>query len=248
MVNKYALLLLFLIIAFSAFIKPLKATENSEFELFSPETDEVLHMQTIKLTGINSSIEHDYNIRLMNTNPPSWAPFYTGVLGKAFFATPPLASDYTFSNLTLTICHAVESSAYMEVGVGKWDTHGNADFEYNTTAPLTSNYPWTNATINATVSVEQGERLLIWLRTTTDGTANIMFYFGDSDHDSKVRYAGTANYVPEMPLSFIFLLFVSVSSAAILLKKRGSYDKQYRFSFTAISLSKPRLEGHVVTE
>jgi hypothetical protein len=199
--------------------RPLKAGDTRDSEVFSPEADDVLHMQISRLAGINSSIEEDYKIFLMNTNPAPSLPFTTGRAGKTFFASPPLTSAFTFNNITLTICHAAEPLAYAEAGIGWWDTSGNAHFHLNITAPLTPNMSWSNMTFNTTLALQQGERLLLWVRTTIDGTINTWFYFGDSDHDSTAQYTGTASYIPEYTQLPTLLLFLLVVLMCATLKK-----------------------------
>lgn len=214
------MLFLFIIITVSTLlIRPLFAVEDEKFEPFA-SADDVLHFQTTQLSGINSSIESNYGLRLMNKNPPPWSPFVSYILGYAFFTSLPLAYDFTFENVNITAIHAsASSSTYMEAGVGWFDFNGNAHFFLNNTKLLTAGATLSFVNFSISMDLHSGERFMVFVRIFS-GQTYMQFYYGDEDHDSNVRYDGTAIYVPEFPKEFIFPMFLSITVLSILLKKK----------------------------
>jgi hypothetical protein len=230
------LFFLSVVIVFSMFTaRPSRGVEE-DAKPFPPSIDDVLHMQLTHVTGLNSSIEENYTIFLIDLKPAPSLPFFTGRTGYVFFASPPLASPFTFNSINLTLCHDTGGSPYVEIGIGKWDIAGNAHFQLNTTAPLTPYAAWTNITVEVTLTLQEGERLLLLLRTKRDASIDLWLYFGDSDHDSRAQYAGTAAYVPEFPASFTFLLLLYLTAAAKLLKKESDSKKIHNSSDLTFTL------------
>lgn len=201
---------------------PVRALGNNSSERFFPATSEILYFKSQKLGGINSSIEGNYSIYLMDTSPPPWLPFAHGRLGYTFFASLPLGLGFTFSNLTATAFHdPASSSTLLEVGIGWFDIDGNLHFFLNNSMPLLSGTTRNSVTFDADMELQIGQRLMTWIRVVTTQSSLKTFWFGDEDHNSSVRYLGNAPFIPEISTNIVLPLLMSTMLLATIVYIRG---------------------------
>jgi hypothetical protein len=208
-------------------------------EKLQVETDDTLHFKITKLYGINSTIEENYSIYLMDTNPPPWSPFATGRLGWTYFASYPLASGFTFGTMNMTVYNNGGSSSYIDVSIGWFDDQGNAHFYQNESRQL-SGTGIDSITVDVSLQLQAGQRLMISLRVI-EGQTLQTFWFGDDEHDSRVLYIGTAPFIPEFSSSTIMLTFMITMLFLLRLRKHfknHSGNTLFQFAENQVSLTK----------
>jgi hypothetical protein len=208
-------------------------------EKLQVETDDTMHFKTAKLYGINSTIEGNYSIYLMDTNPPPWSPFATGRLGWTYFASYPLAFGFTFGTMNMTIYNNGGSSSYVDVPIGWFDDQGNAHFYENESRQL-SGTGIDSIILDVNLQLQAGQRLMICVRVI-EGQTLQTFWFGDDEHDSRVLYTGTAVFIPEFSTTTIMLTFMVTTLFLLRLRKRfknHSGDTLFQFTENQVSLTK----------
>ena len=195
-----------------------------------PEIDDELHFQITKLHGINSSIEGNYSIYLMDSNPPPWLPFALGRFGWTYFASLPLASNFTFRTINITIYYVVDlprsyenTTKYANVSIGWFDVQGNAYFHLNESRQL-SETAIDSLVFDTNLQLMAGQRMIIGVRVVT-GTLILELCFGDEKHDSRIQYEGSAVYIPEFSTVAIMVpAFVIITFITLLFRKRFILD------------------------
>ncbi|MDH5787902.1 MAG: hypothetical protein OEZ40_06405, partial [Candidatus Bathyarchaeota archaeon] len=202
-------------------------------------TDDSLHFKITKLYGINSTIEGNYSIFLMDTNPPPWSMFAFGRLDWTYFASYPLASGFTFGTMNMTIYSNGGLSSYIDVSIGWFDDQGNANF-YQNESRQSSGTGIDSITVDVNLQLQAGQRLMIGVRVI-EGQMLQTFWFGDDEHDSRVQYIGTAQFIPEFSSITIMLTFMITMIFLLRLRKRfknHSGDTLFQFTENQVSLTK----------
>ncbi|MDH5482053.1 MAG: hypothetical protein OEY22_04125 [Candidatus Bathyarchaeota archaeon] len=208
-------------------------------EKLQVETDDSLHFKITKLYGINSTIEGNYSIFLMDTNPPPWSMFAFGRLDWTYFASYPLASGFTFGTMNMTIYSNGGLSSYIDVSIGWFDDQGNANF-YQNESRQSSGTGIDSITVDVNLQLQAGQRLMIGVRVI-EGQMLQTFWFGDDEHDSRVQYIGTAQFIPEFSSITIMLTFMITMIFLLRLRKRfknHSGDTLFQFTENQVSLTK----------
>ena len=206
-------ILVLLLALFFSILMAVNFGNTQEFHSFS--LDQTLHFQTEEVDL------GDYGRAfLMDT-----APVNVGVMETASqvrLVSLPLASNFTFSNVTITVYHTlIPVDGYqLQIKAGWLDIQNQSHvshFDYENLevgAQVTSH---SFAVYCCGIEVSEGERF--WLELQTNHS-DINIFWGDLTHDSRVSYDGAASFIPEFSSILVLPLLMLLALIAVAQGRR----------------------------
>jgi len=214
-------------------------TALADLKHLNIQSDQVLYFQPTKDPIM-------YTVWAMDTNSPSGP----GLSEDAFyssFVSPPLAQEFMFQTITVTIYHESVPS-----GRGTFSLNVNLialtanGLPYTPVPPalkiLNSGCTIDSVSINFATKLLKNERLSVQITISSSLGDKLKMHWGDSTHPSQVSYDGTASYIPEFPQTSLCLLLMATTLLAIVVyrkshnseQKKGTTVTKYYFSGSTI--------------
>jgi len=215
----FAPLLLILFISAASSANP-----KNPRELYSPSQTQTLHF-TIK----EIDLDEYRNAFLMNITPPD-----EGVMketNQTNFVSPPLASIFTFSNITITVHHTLipQEGYQLLIKVGLLTIQNQSmvsHFSYENLQIGTQVTSHSFATECCGITVLENQRFWLELQISSP---DIKFFWGNLAYNSRVSYDGTASFIPEFSSSLILLLLIIISLIAIIVDRKKERSLLFPF-------------------
>ena len=142
---------------------------------------------------------------------------------KAEFVSLPLANNFTFSNLIITVYHTlISSDGYLVLIKAGWldiqnQSHvSHLDYENLEVGTEVTLHQF--AVDCCGIEVSEGQRFWLELQTSS---SDISFSWGNLAHDSGVSYNGTASFVPELPPFLVLPILMLLTLVAVILRVRS---------------------------
>jgi len=142
---------------------------------------------------------------------------------KAEFVSLPLASNFTFSNLTVIVYHTLISSDGYQLWIkaGWLDIQNQShvahlDYENLEVGTQVTLHPF--AVDCCGIEVSEGQRFWLELQTSS---SDVNFFWGNLAHGSGVSYNGTASFIPELPSFLVLPILMLFTLVAVIIKTRS---------------------------
>lgn len=148
---------------------------------------------------------------------------------EAEFVSLPLASNFTFSNLTITVYHTLILDSYqLEIKVGWLDLQNQSHvshFSFENLEVGTQVTSHSFAVDCCGITVSEGQRFWLELQISS---SDINFFWGDLAHGSRVSYNGNASFIPEFPSFLVLPILMLFALIAVRMRTRFFTSEKQR--------------------